>query len=169
MNTFPLSLNKERKEGSSVIQSSLDSVDQVDAKSLRGILKYVVEGGKALVEFVDYNRDEARRAGVESLAVELSGILAARRLDDIQDALSEVSLSGNTSISKEGLSYLRRAEKLLAEANSTLLKITGSTPIPGGYKMGANISVEFPTTGIIVAGVIIAIGVVAAVILSKKK
>lgn len=94
-----------------------DSLDHGKTKKLLGVCTSVLDGASELVSFVDKNRAEARKLGIETIAIELSGIVEGGRLQDIRDSLDEaVKTSGPAEISTDGLAKLRRAESLLADA-----------------------------------------------------
>lgn len=151
-------------------QLILDAIDYLNTKKLLSLSKYVMQGGRALVEFVDYNRTAARQAGVETIAVELSGIIDSGKIQSVYDSLHEAAFNGRDSkLSREGLTYLRRSERLLAEATSNLVRFSGV--VPGGlgrsnYSLGAPEPAVFPT-GLIIIGTIIAIIILLAILLRK--
>ena len=113
----------------------LDAIDQAKTRMLLGTAKYVIDGGRALIRFVDQNRQVARETGVETLAVELAAIIDSGRLDTVRDALEESALKGGGSrLSMDGLGYLKRAERVLAEAAGYL-----GTP-PAGSARGGSVA-----------------------------
>lgn len=151
-------------------QLILDAIDYLNTKKLLSLSKYVMQGGRALVEFVDYNRSAARQAGVETIAVELSGIIDSGKIQSVYDSLHDAAFSGRESkLSREGLTYLRRSERLLAEATSNLVRFSGV--VPGGLGRG-NYSLSGPEpavfpTGLIIIGTIIAVIILLAILLRK--
>jgi hypothetical protein len=148
----------------------LDAIDYLNTKKLLSLSKYVMQGGRALVEFVDYNRTAARTAGVETIAVELSGIIDSGHIQSVYDSLHEAAFSGRESkLSREGLTYLRRSERLLAEATSNLVRFSGAAPGGlgrGSYSLSGQEPSVFPT-GLIIIGTIIAVIILLAVLLRK--
>lgn len=100
---------------------TFDAVDTVSAHKLLDTAKHVISGGRTLIEFVDLNRDAAREHGVETIAVELAGLIDSGRLDGVKDTLEDSLLKKRSAkVSMEGLTYLRRAERLLSEATRSL-------------------------------------------------
>jgi hypothetical protein len=156
-------------------QLIMDAIDYLNTKKLLSLSKYVMQGGRALVEFVDYNRTAARQAGVETIAVELSGIIDSGKIQSVYDSLHEAAFSGRDSkLSREGLTYLRRSERLLAEATSNLVRFSGVVPGnlglgKGNFSLGAAEPAAFPTTLVIIGtiGTIIAIIILLAILLRK--
>lgn len=116
----------------------LEPLDPEKTTRLLGVANDVVQGSRILVNFLDTHRSVARAAGIEALTVELSGIIDGRRIEPITDALDEsVRLGRSAEISAEGFYYLKRAEKLLAEAHEDLARFTGSQ-VPGGAILSGN-------------------------------
>lgn len=150
----------------------MDAIDYLNTKKLLGLSKYVMQGGRALIDFVDYNRTSARQAGVETIAVELSGIIDSGKIQSVYDSLHEAAFSGRDSkLSREGLTYLRRSERLLAEATSNLVRFSGISPGNlglgrGNFSLGASESAGFPT-GLLIIGTIIAVIILLAILLRK--
>jgi hypothetical protein len=161
---------KDDFQGDMDPQLILDAIDYLNTKKLLGLSKYVMQGGRALVEFVDYNRSVARQAGIETIAVELSGIIDSGRIQTVYDALHEAAFSGKESqLSREGLTYLRRSERLLAEATSNLMRFSGAVPIRlgnGNFSLKGLESPSFPT-GLVIIGTIIAVIILLAILLKK--
>jgi hypothetical protein len=107
--------------------SPLERLDPEKTRQLHDVSENIVHGARALVNFLDTHRSVARAAGIEALTVEISGIIDSRRLESITDALDEsVRLGGSSDISADGFYYLKRTEKLLAEAHEDLTRFTGS-------------------------------------------
>lgn len=118
-----------------------DAVDAMNAHKLLGTARNVISGGRTLIEFVDLNRDLAREYGIETMAVELSGLIDSGKLDGVKDTLEESLLKKRQArVSMEGLMYLRRAERLLSEASRSLGGI--STP---GLSLGSSFRLGGPT------------------------
>jgi len=116
----------------------LEPLDPEKTVRLLGVANDVVQGSRILVNFLDTRRSVARAAGIEALTVELSGIIDGRRIEPITDALDESArMDKPAEISAEGFYYLKRAEKLLAEAHEDLARFTGSQ-VPGGSIMSVS-------------------------------
>jgi hypothetical protein len=146
----------------------LEAIDSIRTRNLHDTVSYVIDSGRVLVDFVDQDRYSARMAGVETIALELAGMIDSGRLDSIKDHLEEVSLGGGESkISLDGLAYLKRAEKLLADATTGLQRVTGGTRAaflgqadggPSGYLI----------LGVVALAGIAAIAIVSIVTKSKR-
>lgn len=144
------------------------TLDAVTGYRLGGVARRVIDGAKNLVAFVDENRDLARRAGVETIAVELSGILAAGRLHSVLDAAEDAS-DGRLHISEEGMGYLSRSERLLAEANRSLVRVLGR-PImsEGSHGLGqARPSATAAPVAVLIGLGALGLGILLAVLLSR--
>jgi hypothetical protein len=101
--------------------AGLQELDFHHSKKLLGVARHTMNAGYALIEFVDSHRDVARQTGVETIAIELSGMIDSGRIDSVADALHDSVLSGSgTRLSEEGLANLRRAERLLSDAAANL-------------------------------------------------
>lgn len=101
--------------------------DREDSKSLLGVAQNVHQGTAILIDLVDSHREAARDAGVETVAIELGS--ERKNIERILDALEESERRGSdTKLSLEGLDLLRRAEKLLAEAQSNISRFTKHVP-----------------------------------------
>jgi hypothetical protein len=98
---------------------TFETLDPNAGRELFRVCTFVVDGAKELLDFVDGNREVARQAGVETIAIELSGILEGGQLERILDALEHSLSKGRAvQVTLDGLAKLRRAEGLLAEAGS---------------------------------------------------
>lgn len=108
---------------------ALPSLQKFDIEATKGLLvicQAVIDQAKELLSFVDGNRILAKQAGIETIAIELSGILEGGGLDRILASLENSALKDRAAeITLEGLARLRRAETLLAEANNNIAKFTG--------------------------------------------
>jgi hypothetical protein len=105
---------------------SLQSFDADAARALLVVCQSVIDNSKDLLGFVDGNRTIAKQAGIETIAIELSAIIEAGGLDRIRGSLENSIIKDRpTQITLEGLSRLRRAESLLAEANNNITKYAG--------------------------------------------
>jgi hypothetical protein len=94
-----------------------------------GVCANVLDAGRVLIAYADGNREEARTAGVESIAIEMSGILEGGRLQQILGALQNAVERGRRpEITYEGFATLRRAERLMADAEAGLARFSGMRP-----------------------------------------
>jgi hypothetical protein len=110
---------------------------------LLSISKKVMSGAQELLAFVDDNRDAARLAGVETIAIELASMMEGERLTRVHSTLEKATLSGNDAeVTMDGIDRLKRAEKLLAEAGSAIKKTT-----PSPVSLGARARELAQTTG----------------------
>lgn len=146
----------------------LEPLDPEKTQRLLGVANDVVQGSRILVNFLDTHRSVARAAGIEALTVELSGIIDGRRIEPITDALDESARHGRSAeISAEGFYYLKRAEKLLAEAHEDLARFTG-TQVPGGAILSGNHHVTlgqaaFPAQGATSDNTVVIVALLAVV------
>jgi hypothetical protein len=153
-----------------------DVIDRGNSRLLLETARYVTESSKTLIEFMADNRRLARQMGIDTVIVELSGILASGKLDRIQDALEEtVSLGAETKLTLEGLSYLKRAEKLVAETSLAMARITGDSSSARNRGLGGGLDLSLEdnsfTHGLILLGLvsIVAFTVIAVVFAVSKK
>lgn len=85
--------------------------------------KKTCDGAMALVDFVRKNRDLARQAGVETLAIEITAIMAGEKFRQVLDALDESVFNAQPLyLTTEGMAVLRAVETLLAEASLNIRK-----------------------------------------------
>lgn len=110
----------------------IEKLDLQNTRTLHETVKHVLEGASIMIEYVDSNRPSARKMGVESIAVELSSMVDSGKLGSVKDALYE-ALSGSKPayITREGFSYLQRAEKLLSEGIKAF-SVNGRPMFSGG-------------------------------------
>lgn len=105
---------------------TLQTFDVDSTKNLLSVCQAVIENSKELLAFVDGNRAIAKQAGIETIGIELSGILEGGGLDRILASLENSAIKERSAqITLEGLARLRRAETLLAEANNNISKYSG--------------------------------------------
>lgn len=121
-----------------------DVIDRGQSRRLLDTANYVIDSSKSLVEFMSENRRLSRQMGIDTAIVELSGIEASGKLENVRDALEETVASGTeTRLTVGGLSYLRRAEKLVAEVSESMGHFTGDVPPPRHEELGrADIGLE---------------------------
>lgn len=111
--------------------TAFETIDRENTLALLKVVQGILEKSRELIEFVDADRDAARKAGVETISIELSVMMFSDRLDRVLDALENSAAKGKPSqISMEGLANIRRMERLLAEANSQIVKNTGQASLP---------------------------------------
>jgi len=124
---------------------TFETLDPNAGRELFRVCTFVVDGAKERLDFVDGNREVARQAGVETIAIELSGILEGGQLERILDALEHSLSKGRAvQVTLDGLAKLRRAEGLLAEAGSNksrYLPVRRREAQPEAQKIGSSQSV----------------------------
>lgn len=105
---------------------SLDNVKEGASRDLLGVCRSVIEGSTELIRFVDQNREAARNAGVETIAIELSGIIEGGTISRVRDTLEEsIVKNWPAQVTNDGMAKLRRAEALLADASREMDKELG--------------------------------------------
>jgi len=121
--------DKDAGKSFAIRARALPSLQKFDVDATKGLLvvcQAVIDQAKELLAFVDGNRTVAKQAGIETIAIELSGILEGGGLDRILASLENSALKDRTAeVTLEGLARLRRAETLLAEANNNIARFTG--------------------------------------------
>ena len=106
-------------------------------KHLLGVCGKVLDGTNELIEFVDKNRKMARQIGIETIAIELSGLVDGARLGDVRNVLAQgVKSAQAIALSPDIVTRLGRAEMLLSEASSEIAK-EGVKPEPSVQKTGS--------------------------------
>jgi hypothetical protein len=153
----------------------LQDLDFYHSKKLLGVARHAMNAGYALIEFVDTNRDVARQTGVETIAIELSGMIDSGKIESVADALHDSVLSGSGArLSEDGLANLRRAERLLSDAAANLKRYGDAHTMArlSGSVMGQNTIITQPTSGwhISITEVIllVAIGILIGILLWKR-
>jgi|SRR3990170_5674593 len=135
---FPTQMSQGRRPAPSPavpkvprLYSDMQALDTEGARLLLDVTKDIIQKADSYIAYVDHNRMEARSAGVETIAIELSSILEGGRLVAVQDALEDAAKTGNRlMISLDGFAKLRRAEMLISEADQAVARFveTPSTP-----------------------------------------
>lgn len=86
-------------------------------RSLRSILNR----GTAIFDWVDSEREAARKLGIETIVIELLALVEGMRLRHMHDALQDAAESNSgCELTEEGIAALHRAERLIAEAERRL-------------------------------------------------
>jgi hypothetical protein len=150
--------------------------DRDKVKELQAVVQHVFQGSSVLVDFLQADRELARKAGIESLCIEITAILEGGKFDRVMDTLEEaVQKNTPVTLTKDGLSRIRRLESLLAEADRNIGRF-----VPGrmlsGKKTGSGelgqqllISIDPLLMGsMIVLGVIGVTLIVYAVVTDRK-
>lgn len=154
--------------------AGLQDLDFYHSKKLLGVARHAMNAGYALIEFVDTNRDVARQTGVETIAIELSGMIDSGKIESVADALHDSVLSGSgAKLSEDGLANLRRAERLLSDAAANLKRYGDAHTMArlSGSVMGQNTIVQ-PTSGwhitITEVLLLLAIGILIGILIWKR-
>lgn len=119
----------------------------------------ILRGTEELIDFVDKDRKYARKIGVETIAIELSGIVSGDRLQEVRSVLAAGTQHGNSiPLSPDTMKKLRRAENLLAEATREIAAdssngtvkgaLLGSDGIPG-YGWVAVVALGVAAAGVV--------------------
>ncbi len=127
------------------------------ASQILGTCGSVVEKSKTLIQYVDKNRSRARQLGIETIAVELSGMIANGSLKSVLGSL-ETSVKENKvcHVSSASLGKLQHAEAIVSDATRQMDKQLSQANEGVGY-----IWVPFAVIGAAAVGV--------AVLASKPK
>lgn len=97
------------------------------AKSLCRISRQVYRRGKALIEFIDYQRFLSMQAGIETIGIEVASLINSERVERLLDALDDaVEHEEGVDLTPEGLGMLKQVERLLAEAASNISRFTNA-------------------------------------------
>lgn len=124
--------------------------------------KYVLDSSRVLVDMLYEHRRSLRQVGVESVIVELSGIIASRRLEDIKETLEEASAKKKEAhLTIEGLSYLKRAERLVADASLGIGRLSGVKEPKNG--LGSDYKPEISGGGIAISTELFVVGLVSII------
>ncbi len=143
--------------------SDVQTLGPEESRALLDTTEEIIRKSQVLVDYVDHHRADARRAGVETIAIQLSGILDDGRLDSVRNAILEGLRTGERiNISVDGFSKLRRAEHLVAEADRSIAESI-DTPISMGSSHGCCGHGYGPSMGSIAfSGPIVLLAVVGA-------
>jgi hypothetical protein len=99
----------------------VQDLDAEGAARMLSVVREVMNRARQLVEYLDSHRGVARDAGVETVVIELSAVMEGGKLQDVEDALEEASRGkGKPQITIDGFKKLRRAERLVLEAEENL-------------------------------------------------
>ncbi len=136
--------------------------DRNSSGNLLSTVRSVIDGGKELIAFVDTHRMMARRMGIETIGIELAGMLESGGLDAIRDALEEsIIMNRPSEISHEGLARLRRAEELLADVGREMDKELGTSRAELGAAGGSGdvvLWIPFVVLGAVAIGALVLSG-----------
>lgn len=143
-----------------------EKVELVPVENLHQITQEVIDNARELIEFVDTNRAEAELAGIDTIAIELSGMIEGGGLHRVLDTLKEAVLKKRpVELRDEGPHWVRRAEGLVAEASSRISKHIGNVPAKLGQPAEEKPAVASSGSLLWVPFVVIGVVTVAAVVL----
>lgn len=173
MDLFANLLGRNLPQG---VGPALRELDFVHSKRLLGVARHAMNAGYALIEFVDFNREVARQTGIETIAIELSGLVDSGKLESVADTLHDSTMRGNGArLSEEGLGNLRRAERLLADAAANLRKygdVRTVTAMSGNLLGASTLPAAAPSGGLNInlteVLLIVTIGILIGILIFKK-
>lgn len=128
-----------------------------------------------IIHFTDKNRSDARKAGIETLAIEISSIMEGSRFAQVLDTLEDaVYRHEPVDLTPAGLAKLHRLETIVSEADGVIVSNAmewsagRSRPVEKTFVpvlgQSANRSSDFSTwIPFLVIGMIGVVGVVAVV------
>lgn len=152
-------------------EPQLERFDADQTKELALLLRRVTQGCRTLQDFIASDREIARDAGIESIAIEITAICEGSHLERLEDALEDALAHHEPiSLTTEGLSRIRRLEALLAEASRNVSRFTGSSvalsgaATPQALSEAKSISAEN-----IMVGYLLALGAIAVTIILISK
>lgn len=161
----------------------LDSFSYDETVDLYQIATSVKKRAEDLVTFVDQNRQIARQAGMEILAVQLNSTLEGERFQRIIDALEDaVYRRVPVSLTRDGTDKVHRMERLIADADTAIsnfmsgrkidpvmgqvaLPLMGQHPVIA-HAPSSDIGTWLPVVIIGVAGIV---GVIAIIALNRNQ
>lgn len=165
-------------------QPAIDSYDYDETLELYQIATSVKKKAEDLGTFVDQNRQLARQAGVEMLAVQVTSILEGDKFQRVVDSLEDAIYRRiPISLTRDGADKVHRLERLISEADSSIVQFMGngrridstlgqslpqqnSIPYPMyADRASSDVSTWIPVVIIGVAGII---GVIAIVALTRQ-
>lgn len=161
---------------------TIDSYDYDETVTLYQIAISVKKKAEDLGAFVDQNRITARQAGVEMIAVQVTSILEGDKFQRVVDSLEDaVYRRVPISLTRDGADKVHRLERLLAEADGTIVQFMGgrrtdpamgqgipSQQIPYqvySERASSDVSTWIPVVIIGIAGIV---GVIAIIALTRQ-
>lgn len=143
---------------------ALEGIPDQSLLDLLHVARNVTKGAQEVVSFVDQNRDRARDLGIETIAIELTILLETGRLERVLEELERAAAEGRPAqLSDDGMRRLRKAEKLISEANA-LRKPTARTLTP--RVMGQSASNQTSTSIWIPLAILGAVVVIVGIVTS---
>lgn len=161
---------------------AMDSYDYDETVSLYQIASAVKKKAEDLGTFVDQNRQIARQAGIEMLAVQIGSILEGNKFQRVVDALEDsVYRRIPITLTRDGADKVHRMERLIAEADSTIVQhMTGRRGEPAMGQIAAPQQIPYQTYSerassdvstwlpIVIIGIAGIVGVIAIIAMTRQ-
>lgn len=175
LHRFPVKLSPSPLQPAA--EEPFEVLDVTRAEELLRLVRGQLTKIGDLVVFMDDQRDEARRLGIESIAIELCALYEGGRLGAVRDELeSAVTGRHRARITPEGMDYVHRVEKLLAKADGPLMASRrAEVPVPrnlleGAPRLGVPVSTDTLIWGsVVMAGLVGVVLVVCHVVASPAE
>lgn len=137
-------------------------------------LRSILDRGNEIFNWMDSERDLARRLGIETIVIELMALVEGVRLRYIHDALQDaVEANSGCDLTEEGIATLHRAENLIAEAEKRLPKGSNGTLTLSGnarnLSQDSNPSNTWLIVSVIFMGTVALAAIGLAFYLARKK
>jgi len=111
---------------------ALESFDRSEGRRLFKVAQQIQARSEEIIDFIHTNRPLAVQAGIETIGIEMSGILNSGKMERIFDALDDAAEGRQPlQLTQEGLAALRRLEKLLAEASANISSFNKGEALSG--------------------------------------
>lgn len=121
LHRFPAKLSQGSPQTSAEGPQQFEVLDVDRAEELLMLVRGQLAKIGDLIAFMDDQREEAQRLGIESIAIELCALFEGGRLAAVKDELVDaVKHLRRAQITSEGLNYVHRVEKLLVKAEAPL-------------------------------------------------
>lgn len=122
---FPVSGGEERKPAPLRPPPVYETFDRERTGELLGVARTTLSTTETLLDFVHNNRNIARQAGIETIAIEILAIMHGQSFLGVIDAIEEAGREGEpVNLTRGGLSTLRRIEALVAEASMNIRRFS---------------------------------------------
>jgi hypothetical protein len=152
---------------------TFETLDPIRTKDLDALLSTIFSRIDRLTRLLDDDREQVRRLGIESLAVELIAIHEGGRLQAVRDELGDALRHRRSArITPEGMDYVRRSERLAAEAEKALAQLPATPKLAGRdllVRPGLGVSTDALLWGPIVLFGLVAVGLVVYQIVAGPK
>lgn len=165
LHRFPVKLSQSSFQP--LPQEEFEVLDVSRAEELLKLVQSQLFKIGDLVTFMDDHREETRRLGVESIAIELCALYEGGRISAVRDELADaVSHRRRARITPEGMDYVHRVEKLLAKTESPMAQARrAEAPAPRNLLEGApRLSAVPVSTDMLIWGSVVMASLVAGVL-----